>query len=629
MILKYFFILFTTFNHWNWFYNDQNTLLNEVYSSVDTRNTSVSIINLEKAPRLDSAYLRKELLNFDNRKLSKSTVSVNKIENVKPYLNFDKYDDYDQLTKQINWSQIDDVNITNLFILPLEYDKISKKSILKILDQLSEKSLRSVSKYYTATKSDLLAKDDDIFNKILELSSELPNPENHYIKFYQRPLDSKPEIIEMINNIIFYRIKNHRLPHFLSVIASMGDDELTLEMVEKALEITDYKQNVALYKYESIFRILLESNKEIVRSKIRALIFRYLKNSTTNDAQFFQYFLASENQKSVAELINKKIEDLNNYTYDEKYDEELAGFYRSYIVPYARINASNYIPFIDKAPVTNKNKTESNIRTIKYEELNALEKILLEGRYSQKQKNKIANYIDDYLQDVSSYKHKDVKIPNLILVKLFPNRTYQDFAPYYKRIKDIGKSYKYLFSTDNLEEYLNYFDSIGIQRIPLTKEIRNKYMYHYYSLNDNILILGALLLTGNSIYYTESTNKRPELYDIIIDRHIEYSEDLKDFYTIMRYKLLEDDLIEYTLLLTDGKVGYETKFKYGPSSYEPEIFNGKPIQKLLNFSLQDLGSKKRFVRLNDLNYNQFYYYEEPGRIKKIVEKFDLRYGDRF
>jgi|GEM_PF-3639841 len=587
------------------------------------------------------AFFDKELQKFKNIKIDTS-IEVKKIYDITNYVraNTSKIDLSSSNIKNLDW-----YNIEKRLLLPFKQEKISTDLFLNVLDTLNDKLAEFVPLYFQKYKFNQFNSDDELLNKVIQLSQNYSQTKDYLVRATQRPEESKQEIVDSLQSKSFYKLSHPEVDILLARFASLGDNDETIKILENVIlqlpKNTRLRWNVP-GEQVNVFEKLLNSGNNEIKTTALKLLYRFLDKAAISAALQFEYILSQQISEEIKYLSESKYRNLQEMNDSEEFLKEKNLFFKNYLSHYARNHRTSSIPLIEKALIPDSSKIELEENQVNFRIKDYKDEVVIRNGMAalinlselkdltEPEKNEILASLrkSNLVNAVGYYWRNAIKI----IQNLHPQSTFDDYSNLFSNVSESSeytsiKDYwnRKTYSVSELDNYLEFFNSIGFDTTQIDNSKRNAFQKKYRNDDRITVIWGVLDLLEISVNYDCETGVWPNPYDDLINLYLMKSNELEDFYPIFEYKETgEEYRTTYTTILTNGKYGYLTKPKDFGDWYDPNT-----IEAMLNTCLKELGDYKRFVQLETGDQTVLSVYAEPGQIKKIVERFDMELVNQY
>ena len=605
-------------------------ILNLIFVSCSSGQKENSISDNQLRIFFDS-----ELEKFSSLK-SDQEIQVARIKDINNYLSKSTKPNSAQINLQnLNW-----YNIEQKLLLPFKQGKISTDQFLIVIDTLNRKLAEYIPLYFQKYRYDQFKSNDTLLNKVIDLSKNYNQTKDFLIRATQRPIIFKQEIIDSIRSREFYNSRHPEVDILLSRFTEVGEDNEILALLEHSInnlpEETRLRWNPA-GDGTNVFDHLLNNGNNETRSATLLLLYSFLDKAATSAALQFHHTLSQEFSEEIKNLMETKLDKQKNISSPEELRKEENQFFQNYLSPYAKNHRTSSLPLIEAAMILDASKLSfeengTNFKISDYQDevivrngISALISLSQLQDLTQTEKEKIYNsFLKSNLLKAKGYYWRDaIKL----IQNLYPNSKYEDYQNIFSEVPESSKytsieGYwnRNKYSVSELHSYLSFFDSINIDTSQIEKKKYHEFDRRYRNDDRETVIWGVMDLLGISINYDCETGVWPNPYDELINQYLNVSNELEGFYPVNEYEKINDTFeTRYTTIVYNGSYGYLSNPKDNGDWYDPNT-----VEKMLNLTLEEVGSNKRFIQLNSGDQTVLSIYAEPGQVKKIVERFDMK-----
>lgn len=605
-------------------------ILSISFSSCSNGQSENLDLNTELRKFFDS-----ELQRFNKIKRDTS-IQIKRIESIDKHFR----ESTNSRATQINLENLNWYNIEQKLLLPFRNGTVSDDQFIEIIDTINIKFAEYIPLHFQKYRFRQFANNDELLKKVVQLSENYGQTKGYLIRATQRPEESKQEIIDSIRSEQFYISRHPEIDILLSRYSELGNDKETLELLEYAINKlpkgTRLRWNPA-GDATNVFERLLNNGSEETKSATLLLMYKFLNKSATTAALQFHHILSQEISDDIKKLMNSKLAKQESINSSDELRKEEKSFFQNYLSSYANNFRTDAIPLIEKAIILDSSKIKFDENGINFRISNYQDKVVVSNgvqallsmsklnNLSETEKDKIYNtFLKSNLLKAKGYFWRDVI---KLIENLYPNSKYSNYKEIFSNIPESSRyvsieSYwnRNRYSTSELQNYLDFFASINVDTSQIdTKEIQ-RFNKKYSNDDRKTVIWGVLNLLGISINYDCETGVWPNHYDELINQYHSLSKELERFRPLLKYeKVGEGFETRYTCAIYNGSYGYLSKPKDNGDWYDPNT-----IERMLNLALEEVGSKKRFIQLNTGDQTVLSVYAEPGQVKKISERFDIK-----
>lgn len=580
-------------------------------------------------------FFENELQRFDSLKQD-TTIQVKRIEKIGKHFSNSSKNGKSQINlENLNWN-----NIEQKLLLPLKNGTIRAGQFIGIIDTLNNKLAEYIPLYFQKYRFEELVTNDELFNKVIKLSEKYSRAKGYLIRATQRTEKSKQEIIDSIRSKQFYISRHPEVHVLLSRHAELGNEMETLELLELAIDNLNEGSRLRWSPAgdaTNVFEQLLNNNNIETKANTLRLVYKFLDKSATSAALQFYHVLSQQISDDIKKLMSSKLEKQNQLSASDELRKEQKDFFECYLSLYANNYRTNAIPLIEKAMILDRSKLRFEANGINYKIRDYEDEVIVGygvrallsmsqlDNLSVTEKGEIyTSFIKSNLLKSKGYFWRDgVRL----IENLYPGSKYENYEEVFF---DVPKSRRYnsiesywnrnRYSTSALKNYLDFFDSIKVDTSKIDKQEVERFKNIYNNDDRETVIWGVLDLLGISVNYDCETGVWPNPYEELINQYLNISEELEGFNAQFKYEKVEDGFkIRYTCAIHNGTYGYLSNPKDYGDWYDPNT-----IERMLNLALAEVGSKKRFIQLNTGDQTVLSVYAEPGQVKKISDRFDIK-----
>ncbi len=562
----------------------------------------------------------KELLKFDNIKKD-TAILVSQINN-NELIDLKKHNAKFKITK-LNW-----YNIEEKLFIPFQEEKISESTFENVIDTLNFKLSEIIPLHFQKKSYKQLKTNNSLFNKIISISEKHSKNDAFLVKVRQRPEKYKNEIIDSINDKTTYKSEFPNVSTLLAIISKIEPHEKTLKLLEVAVEnLREDSYNWFSGDELNVFEYLIKKGDEATKEKTYDLLFKYLKKSDLPAFWYFRDIIRKNNSEKLKKLIKFKFNTVKNLPKDNK---ERKLFNEYYLNDYARLFKMESLKIIleiiqlDKSQIkVGVNQYDLKIKKYSDEVVfrNGLRALttLSKQNLSKSEKKRIFRILDELKIQYISWYWRDVIN---IIKNLKPNSKFEDFKSKFENNIEIKSIEEYwnrkIYSWQNIEKYLAFFDSIGIDTSVITKSYIDDCKQRDDGV-DNILVIWEIMEKLKIlIHYDCETGVWPNEYEELITLYLKNCDDLKDYRPICTFENLNSKT-KYTSVLLNNNIGFKVHPRDFGDWYDPNA-----IENLLNTCLKHEKSKERFIQLESGDQTVISVYAKPSQVKAISKKYDMK-----